>query len=732
MLDKHRRQESEVQMAMKKPKPDTEHQDKVIRDYKDDMALSGRLGESRRKYREEKEFVFLDHQWEEPARSLRESQSRPVVTINTSRQYIQRVSNGVRQNPPGINIIPIGDGADVTEAQIREEIIRGIQRDSAAAEAYVHGIEDACAGGYGVVMLEPEYEADDSFNQKLRLRAIHDAGNVYLDPRARPPYFKDQRFFIEHVPYSSNQLDSLVKGDASAKEVRDFIADLNKTDKATWGISGDGKTLSLINYWKVDYKLDTLYQMEDGTGAWAADMESMDGVKMEDGKPVSRQSYRKTVWWRRMLANRLLSEVKWCGSSIPAGICVGQFVVVDDVVDFVSMTRGLMDTQRIRNFARSNQVELMAAAPKSRIKASLESIPEELRPMWENAHTQDYRVLYYQERDEQGRELTEPSTMPPDGPSTQLSEEVNIVDGEMHQVTGTYEESLGENSNADSGKAIALKKQSGQNATFQYEHNGSVCLEYLGDCIMEVMPYYYDSERQVLAIGSDGTKRMVSINKPGKDAKGKDTDYKITKNAFKCTVQIGPNYATKMLQALDQVRDILQTMPSAGQARPDLVMKIMGDATGFPMTQEFVESMAALIPPIVQQHLDQIKQAESGQQPIPPQVQQQLQQQGQHLQEMAQIIQHLTQAVNDVSEKNAQAWAKIQNDATGKETDRMAAIGKIHSDAAEIETEASTEIEGEHIQAASEHAKTMAGLHGQQMQQQAQPEEPELQPNQGA
>lgn len=686
----------------------------ALKAFKEDFQLSGRLDDTRDKYKMEKRFVYLDDQWEPQAKARRKREERPLVTINTSRQYIQQVANNVRKNPPAMHVIPIGDGAEMAEAVIREDMLRGIQRDSDAEEAFIHGIEDAAAGGYGIAKLEPEYESEDSFLQVLKVKRVMDASTCRIDPRARESDFSDMRFFIEQIPYTANQLSGIVGADKAA-EIKEFLKLQDGKNQEMWG---NKKTPMLINHWRVELTPDTLYHLQDGKDVFESDGPlDMESVAVgNDGKPVCRPSYKKKITWRRLIGEKVISELIWPGDSIPVAIFVGQQVVIEDTTQFVSLTRPLIDEQRIRNFARSNQVELMATSPKARFMATLESIPEEMRPMWETAHKENWRVLYHQQFDERDRELRPPIELPPIGPDSGLTEEIAICDAEAHQVTGRYEESQGQMSNADSGRAIGLKQETGLTATVHFEHNGSVAIKYLANCTLQAIPYYYDTDRRVSAVAKDGTARIVRINAEDIDEKGKAYHHKITDAKYTCAVTVGPSYATKLLQSADILKGMLQALPQAGAARPDLVIKTMGTAMGWNETQEWVESMKALIPPVVQQHLDAVKEEDGGPQ-ISPQVAQQMAQMQQSLQMQQAQLQAVAPEMERLKKDNELNWFKA-------ETDRIKALADVGITGNQAILDAHVELEKAHIAAAGAHSTNMVNAHMQAIQQPVEPKEP--------
>jgi hypothetical protein len=64
---------------------------------------------------------------------------------------------------------------------------------------------------------------------------------------------------------------------------------------------------------------------------------------------------------------------------------------------------------------------------------------------------------------------------------------------------------LGAKSNETSGKAIIARQREGDVGTFHFTDNLNISRNHAGRCILSMLPYYYDTERDVRAIGEDGT-----------------------------------------------------------------------------------------------------------------------------------------------------------------------------------------------------------------------------------
>ena len=82
-------------------------------------------------------------QWEDKAYQERTDNRKPALTINKTRQSNLQILNDQRQNKSQISIRPVGEGATFKAAQIFEGVVRHIEYQSRALEAYDRARETA-------------------------------------------------------------------------------------------------------------------------------------------------------------------------------------------------------------------------------------------------------------------------------------------------------------------------------------------------------------------------------------------------------------------------------------------------------------------------------------------------------------------------------------------------------------------------------------------------------------
>ena len=129
--------------------------------------------------------------WTPADRKMREDAGRPCISLDELNQYLNQYNNTLRQNKRAIQVIPKGNGANDKDATRRENLIRGIENESNAQEAYVTMAENAASRSYGYLLLRTEFqddckEGDDAdltlFDQKIVIHRVANPDTILLNP----------------------------------------------------------------------------------------------------------------------------------------------------------------------------------------------------------------------------------------------------------------------------------------------------------------------------------------------------------------------------------------------------------------------------------------------------------------------------------------------------------------------------------------------------------------------
>src|SRR5277367_5079689 len=190
--------------------------------------------------------------WDKEDRLKREEAGRPCISLDELNQYLNQYNNTLRQNKRAIQVIPKGSGANDADATRRENIIRGIENESNAQEAYVTMAENAASRSYGYLLLGTAYrddatdesEADERmFEQKITISRVANPDTILLNPGFEKADASDVEdgFVLKRIKrsdfarkYPDAQKQSFTPDDM--KQAKDWISE---------------KDLQIAEYWKI-------------------------------------------------------------------------------------------------------------------------------------------------------------------------------------------------------------------------------------------------------------------------------------------------------------------------------------------------------------------------------------------------------------------------------------------------------------------------------------------------
>jgi hypothetical protein len=237
-----------------------------------------------------------------------------------------------------------------------------------------------------------------------------------------------------------------------------------------------------------------------------------------------------------------------------------------------------------------------------------------------------------------------------------MQEALNASD-DIKSITGIYDASLGARSNETSGRAIMARQREGDVSTFHFIDNLARAIRHTGRVIIDLIPHVYDAPRIVRVIGEDGSQTPQQINQPAPEI-DKETGkpkvdeqgqtimalHDLTAGKYDLTVSTGPSYTTQRQETAEQMMMLIQAYPAAAPLIGDILVKSL-DWKG---ADEIAERLKKMLPPQV-----------TGEQGIPPEVQQLIEEGKQRLQQLEQENQQL--------KAGAEAdMAKVQADANAK------------------------------------------------------------------
>jgi len=592
---------------------------------------------------------FIEDHWDEKIRKQRSLELRPALQVPRLNQFLNQVKNEQRQNKPAIKVSPVDDGADIKAAENRQGVIRHIQYDSCATDAYQMAYDYAVDLGRGFFRIRTDYVSDKTFDQKIIIDAIPRPLQVYMGRHEKQDYSDSKQGFI---------LEDITK------EV--FKARWPKADPSHWDTGQTDrwmreKDLSIAEFYCVWTKKRTLVGLPDGTAGY---LDELEGDNKTDAEQLIKREEASTrevlepyIMWYKMTRREILDRKHIPGKFIPIIPVIGIEKYINGRLFIKGMVRDSKDIQRMLDYWVSSEAEHLTLSIKAQWIVAKGQF-ENYKGYWENANTENYAFLPYQPTSHDGKLVPPPQKqMPPPVPMGFVQAKAGCVD-DMKAVTGIWDAGLGNRSNETSGRAILARQRESDTANYHYLDNLRMALTHAGKIINDWLPTYYDGNRIVRIMGAEDEEKELELG--GRDEEGKEIT--LGSGTYDVTVTMGASFNTKRQEAVESMMEFLRVVPSATPLVYDLFVKNMD----WPGAQEISERLRKTVPP-------ELLENESSEAQLAQMYQKAMQQNQQSQQVIEEMSQQLEQVMEELSGKKLDAQTKIQVEnikAKAKLTDR--------------------------------------------------------------
>lgn len=609
-------------------------------DLKDDDLLLAKIRENfklaqesysmqREQAREDFKFRSGD-QWDNNIRRQREIDQRPCLTVNKLNQFVRQVVNNQKINRPSINVNPADTQASIDVANIYQAIIKNIEAQSFAENAYDTAFDNACTGGEGYFRIITDYKDPLSFDQDIYIKAIDNPFSVYIDPNFKSDFSDINWVFV----FDKIQKDIFKKDFPDSEVFNPYFF-----DNTEW-ITDD--YVIVAEYFYIDYEELDIVLLEDGTTMFKKDYKALDNAP----KIVKeRTSKKKCVKWVKTNGFEILEETTFPGEIIPIIPVFADTYIVDGQRIFEGVIRQAKDPQKAFNFWTSAQAEQIALAPKAPF-IGVEGQFEDHEEEWNNSNKANYAYLEYKPV------ITQNGQAAPAPQRTQFDPQIGTIvqakadaNEDLKATTGIYDPSLGNDKKEASGVALMSKQRQAEVTNFLFIDNLSKSLKYAGKCILGIIPIIYDTERDVLIKGKvneeDKTLKINSLDE-------KEPVFLNAAGKYDIDVSIGPYGENQRQSAIESMLSLMQINPQLSSLIGDIfVAKQDWDGA-----KEISERLKIMLPPELQgkQELPAELQAQLAQ--AQAQYEQQIQAQSVQLQQMQQLVANLTSELNKAQNDN--------------------------------------------------------------------------------
>lgn len=542
-----------------------------------------------------------EKQWGAKAVAERMRDGRPALVVNRLDQFVQHITNQQRQNRVSAKVFPVDDKGDIDTAEVMQGLLRNIEYSSRAEIAYDTAEFYAVAMGFGYWLLSTDYSTPYTIDQDIKVLTVKNPFQVYLGPHEMPDG-SDAEYGFKVTDLTKDEYESEY---GSAEDVKSFddVRGLGDTD---WC---DEEKIRIVEYRYTEYEDDTVLKLKNGTEVLQSSMSKAKYERLKKSVVDSRETKIPTFKWCKLTAADVLDETILPFNGIGIVKVTGSELTVNGRTILKGIVRNMKDAQRQYNFMLTEQTE--AAMDKGAVVA-VEGQIEGHEEAWGSRLRKNQPVLPVKPTSIAGQPAPMPTRLAPDPTIAAKSEARMMAAEDLKALTGIYDAALGNKSNEQSGRAILSRQQQSDVANFHFQDNLTRSISHSTRMMVNGMPVVYSGKRVVRTIGEDDAHKIVAINQIfDKNGQEKKHDFTIGKYDAICTA--GPSFSTKRQEGAALLIELSRSAPVIMNAAPDLLIKCLD----IPYSQEISERLKKTLPP-------QLQDEQDGQQPIPPQVMQQM------------------------------------------------------------------------------------------------------------
>jgi hypothetical protein len=564
----------------------------------------------------DKRFADGEH-WPEKARRMRELEGRPVLTIDRLTPQIKQVTNQQRAMRPAVQVSAVDSVSDPETAEVLQGLVRHIETQSNADDAYDTAGKSQAEIGRGYFRLLTEYCDEESDDQEIRIKRIRNPFSVYFDPACQELDYSDARFAfivkdLERSEYALRYPNTEAAGLTEFQSLGDDVADwINE------------ESVRIAEYWTVKVTREK--------------RPASDGRK-------ARTVERRKVCCYVLNGVEVLETYEWPAKWIPIIPVIGEESECDGEVDYRGMVRRAKDPQRMYNFWKTATTEAVALAPIAPFIVAEGQIDGEYRAMWKSANRKPMPYLVYKPVTIAGQPVAPPARNVTEAPVQAMMALTQGAENDLRAATGFYFDVENDGRREASGKAIQLRQQQGELGNSDFLDGLGRAIRFAGRQLVDLIPHIYDAPRVLRILGRDNAPKTVVVHAGNPEAAQQAVAamqaelqkvakiYDLSTGKYDVTVSVGPSHQTARQQFLEQMAQIFQGNPQLWQIVGDLFFENMD----LPNARQIAERLKKMLPPQLQ---------EGAGKDLPPAAQAQIQAMSQQIEQMGAALMEAQKAI---------------------------------------------------------------------------------------
>lgn len=542
------------------------------------------------------------YQWPNSIRRQRDLDDRPCLTMNVVRQHNLQISNQAAQAKSQIKVTPLGNGATSESASMVKQIIRHIEHQSSAVDAYKLAREFQIDGGIGWWRIVTDYASPDTFDQEIYIREVWDPLSVFMDPDCQRRDCSDAKKAIV--------FDQRVPRDRFREAYPEFEDAGNSAPLRVTSVGDDWieqDHIMVAEYFRKVQKPDTLVSfVYEGQRLTVRKSKLPANVLREilaDPLTKTRPTSEDEIEWYLIAGEQIIDQTIWSGRFIPLIRCLGRQTIIEGRLDRKGHTRAMKSAQHMYNWNASNQVEFGATQGKTPWVAPAKAI-EEYESYWNSANTVNHSVLPYNDVDDDNpdRVIAPPQRVEPPNFAPLYEKGMETAFNQMMMTSGQWQNQMGMMGNERTGRAIAERQEQSDTSVYHFQDEYESALRYTAKLIIDLFPKIYDTRRVLMIQADNGADFELELDPGLQQAYVQEMNHKqeVVRRIFNPSLgqyevapDVGPAASSKRRETVDALTLILTQAPALTGIIGDLLLKAMD----FDEAQEAAQRLRRMVPP---------------------------------------------------------------------------------------------------------------------------------------
>jgi len=523
--------------------------------------------DGRIKAREADHFVNKkDGQWEPEIYRL--YSNKPRYTIDLTSGVVSDICGELNSMEFDIKIRPSGGESTTDIANHYDGLIRNIENNSAPKAKYTYRAagKQMITTGIGGWGIRHGYRDPMSFDQDLMIYPISNfMDRVWFDPNAEQQDMSDSNwgFKLTDMSMEAYKKDFPEGSEMSLAHDREHnVYYHKKSDSVVVGqyFYKKSQTVELVRMTN-----GSIYIVDDKFDSVRDEMFSQ-GITVDREKKV--KVYRVC---QQMIdgGGFLNDEEQTVFSYLPIIPCFGNFEISEDKVIYWGVVEKHMDPQRILNYAESRKIAEGALAPRAK---------KWMTPQQAAGHEATLRTQNTNDDPIQLYNFIDGQPIPFETGGAQINQGLLETTGAMNQymqsISGRMNPSRNESQGLQSGVALQMLQNKGDNANYGYFNSMEIAIEHTAKVLVDAIPRVYDAMREIQLDFQDGTNKTITINQRVFDQQtGEVVELNdLSKGVYSVSCSAGAAFHNRQQETIAAINEIATIDPSILQTGGDIYL----------------------------------------------------------------------------------------------------------------------------------------------------------------